>query len=235
MNIPERDIYTDIHTHLLPGIDDGSRSTEESLELLAMEYERGIRTVLFTPHYRRTGSSIYAKVAYEHFLCDVKENRPEIFRDTAFGLGQELTWHESLIDRLQSGDALTLSGTNLSLIEFDPGIPYDRMAQELRRLLNAGFLPVIAHMERYEALTSIEPVTELRRMGCRMQVNYKSITGDGMTGREAPFGGIFSKEVKRVRGLIKDGMIDYYGTDTHRMDYRPPKIEKALEWLRKNG
>ena len=235
MNIPERDIYTDIHTHLLPGIDDGSRSTEESLELLAMEYERGIRTVLFTPHYRRTGSSIYAKVAYEHFLCDVKEKRPEIFRDTAFGLGQELTWHESLIDRLQSGDALTLSGTSQVLIEFDPGTPYDRMAQELRRLLNAGFLPVIAHMERYEALTSIEPVTELRRMGCRMQVNYQSITGDGMTGREALFGGIFSKEVKRVRGLIKDDLVDYYGTDTHRTDYRPPKIEKALEWLRKNG
>lgn len=235
MEIPARDWHIDIHTHLLPEVDDGSRSAEESLELLGMEYNQGIRKIIFTPHYRRTADNLYLHEVYETFLNEVKKKRPDIFENVEFALGHELVWHEDLIERLKEGQAFTLTGTNLVLIEFEPGIQYDKMYRQLRELLNNGYVPIVAHMERYTALCEEDNIGELRRMGCLMQVNYQSITGDGMSGKEALFNGTFSPEARRIRRLIKEGLVDYCGTDVHRLDYRPPHIKKALEWLRKNG
>ena len=234
LEIPARDWHIDIHTHLLPEVDDGSRSTEESLELLGMEYNQGIRKIIFTPHYRRTADNLYLHEVYETFLNEVKKKRPDIFENVEFALGHELVWHEDLIARLKEGQAFTLAGTNRVLIEFSPDTHYDKMYRQLRELCSNGYTPIVAHMERYTALYADENIEELRRMGCLMQVNYQSITGDGMTGKEAAFGGIFSKEIKRIRRLINEDYIDYYGTDVHRLDYRPPHITKALEWLKKN-
>lgn len=199
-----------------------------------IDYDQGIRDIYFTPHYRRRGDNHYLLDICGNFLREVEEKCPDIYRNTTFHLAHELVYHEELLGRLKDGNAFPLDETGHILIEFDPFLGYDTMYRQLRELLNGGYIPVIAHMERYQALRDPEHVAEVKRAGCLLQVNYQSITGDGMTGREAPFGGIFSKEIKRVRGLITEGMIDWYGTDTHRRDYRPPEIKKALEWLKKN-
>ena len=224
----------DCHAHILPAVDDGARDMDESLELLKTAYENGIRTIYCTPHYRRRESNLPVKDLFLAFCREAQKKYPQIYNETELFLGHELVYHEELPERLASGEAFFLGESNKILIEFDPGISYPVMFRQLRTLVNEGFTPVVAHMERYEALKKIENILELKKNGCLMQVNFQSITGDSVTGKEAPFGGVFSPDVRRVRGLVINGLIDLYGTDMHRRDYRPPSVKKQIDWLTKS-
>lgn len=225
----------DFHAHILPSVDDGARDMDESLELLKTAYENGIRTIYCTPHYRRRESNLPVKDTFLAFCREAEKKYPQIYKETELFLGHELVYHEELPERLASGEAFFLGDSNKILIEFAPGISYPVMFRQLRVLVGEGYTPVIAHMERCEALKNRENVLELKTNGCLMQVNFQSITGDSVTGKEALLGGLFSPDVRRVRSLIREGLIDLFGTDMHRRDYRPPLVKKQVAWLTENG
>lgn len=106
----------DVHAHILPGIDDGSRDWDESRRLLEESYRQGIRYIIATPHYSRRGlpSDIY------DLSEKLKEEARKIAPDFQIGLGQETYYHEGLIENLKNGRALTLDGSQYVLVEFEP-------------------------------------------------------------------------------------------------------------------
>lgn len=209
----------DIHAHILPGVDDGARDLEEASALAAKAAGQGIRTVIATPHYSRQGETR----DYRQLLQGVQEEIRKTYPEFKLYLGQELYYHEDLGDRLLGGQALAMAGSIYILLEFSPGTPFSRMSRGIRNLCGLGYIPVLAHAERYECLRENGMLERLRETGALFQINYESLTGHW-----------YDRDVLWCRKQIKERRIHFLGTDMHRMDYRPPEINRALDWLDKN-
>ena len=137
----------DIHAHILPGVDDGSRGMEESETMLSMAYCQGIRRIIATPHYsRRRGSGGLTELADR-----LNAKAQAIYGDFEILPGHETCYYEGLAEALKSGQALTLAGSR--------------------------YVPVLAHVERYLCLRDEGNFRELVQCDCRMQMNYDSLAG----------------------------------------------------------
>ena len=151
----------------------------------------------------------------------LKEEARRIAPDFRTGLGQETYYHDGLVENLRDGKALTLEGSQYVLVEFDPQVPYMKMYQAVRKLTMARYIPIIAHVERYECLREDTNMSELFQCDCRLQMNFSSLKGNS----------ILDKEVRWCRKQIMQGRIYCLGTDMHRMDYRKPEIDESFQWL----
>lgn len=206
----------DIHAHILPGVDDGARSLEEASELVKRSRDAGFSAIIATPHYsRRRGIE-----GYEAIFQELKEKVEKEFPDFELYLGHETYYHEELAERLKEGKACTLAGSRYVLVEFDNGVSFQTIHRAIRRLLTSGYLPIIAHMERYYCLREPKNLQNIYGSGCYLQMNYESLEGRW-----------FQSEVRWCRNQVKEGNIHFLGTDMHRTDYRPPETEKAMKWL----
>ena len=209
----------DIHAHILPGVDDGARSVEEACELVEASMAAGFTAMIATPHYsRRRGTE-----GYEEVFQELKDTLKREYPEFQVYLGHETYYHEGLHERLKEGNAFTLAGSRYVLVEFDNGVSYQTINRAIRHLITSGYLPILAHMERYHCLREKKYLDNLLSSGCYLQMNYESLEGHW-----------FQSEVRRCRNLVKEGTIDFLGTDLHRVDYRPPEIGKAMEWLEKH-
>lgn len=209
----------DLHAHILPGVDDGARDLEESCAMLRAAYDQGTRRIIATPHYsRRRGSAGLKELTAQ--LCALAR---EIDPDFEVLSGQETYYYEGLAEALKSGHALTLAGSRYVLVEFDPGVPYQKLYQGVRKLTMARFVPVLAHVERYACLRDSSNFKELARCDCRFQMNYDSLAG-----------AFFDSGVRWCRKQVAEGKIHVLGTDMHRMDYRKPELAKPMAWLIKH-
>ena len=208
----------DIHAHILPGVDDGSRDLKESLEMIRMAAAQGVTGIIATPHYSRR------KGPKEQKLCSLAEElKKEVKRMYPWfrvSLGQETYYHDELTEHLKEGRALTLAGGRYVLTEFDSGISYGTLLGGLRRLSHAGYQPVLAHMERYQCLREDKNLADLSGCGYWLQMNYGSLEG--------PW---YKMDVRWCRRQVEEGRIQVLGSDMHRRDWRPPRIEGALSWL----
>lgn len=210
----------DIHAHILPGVDDGAKNWDESRKMLEEAYRQGIRHIIATPHYSRRGLTSHI---YE--LADrLQDMARGIALDLEIGLGQETFFHEGLVENLKMGKALTLEGSRYVLVEFEPGVPYEKLYQAVRKMTMSRFIPVIAHVERYICLRKKEHLDGLIHCDCRLQMNFDSLSGNGL----------WDRDVRWCRKQILEGKIHYLGTDMHGVDYRKPEIEACLEWLERH-
>ena len=217
--------FIDIHAHILPGVDDGSRNMEETLGLLRLADIQGIKKVVATPHL------ILGKVEKEaqellRLTAEVQKEAAKIVPELQIYPGQEIYYFDSLTEYLDQGKALTLAGSRYVLIEFSPAVSFRRMEQAVRTLILSGYRPVLAHVERYACMKKQEAVNEIVRAGGLLQMNFTSIERH-LSGRKAWV------ETSWCRRMLLEGRIHFMGTDMHRIDYRPPEIEKALAWLNK--
>ena len=199
---------TDLHTHILPGLDDGAANLAESLELLRLEAAQGVDTVVLTPHFYRERESAGA------FL----ERRQRAFETlTRAGpppgltllTGAEVAWFPSLAseDRLEE---LCLAGTKQLLLEL-PFAPWSAML--LDRVygfaLSTGLTPVFAHVERYFPLAGKERLDDLLGMGCPMQMNASGLLS------------LWSR--RKCLSLLRRGRW-YAASDCHNVKSRPPTL-----------
>ena len=214
--------YVDVHSHILPYMDDGSRDMEETLKMLRIAQSEGITDIIVTPHYKAG-----------RFKGDSRQTAElieEVYRmmdEEGIGInlypGHEIFYRSELEDKLDSGELNTMNGSEYVLVEFSPMESFLYIRNAMEELFGIGYHPIIAHVERYECMPKHpEYVRELKKMGCQIQVNAASVTG------EVGFG------CKRfVHKLLKEGLVDYIGTDAHNADRRKSALKKCAQILYK--
>lgn len=212
----------DVHSHILPNVDDGAKNMEMTREMLRTAWSEGIRAIIATPHHRkgyaRTPASKLREV-YQAVCLEAWKIHP----DFRIYLGSEVFRSHDMTEKLERQEALTMAGTNYVLAEFLPSTPYGEIQAVLRRLQMSGYRPVVAHAERYTCLVK-EPelVEELTDMGCCIQVNSASVTGEN---------GFSTKRF--VKKLMKYELVHFLGTDAHDMGSRRPAMKKCAAYIEK--
>lgn len=191
--------FTDWHSHILPGVDDGVRMMDEALEILSLYERLGVKTVWLTPHIMEDVPNTTAQLK-ERF----EELRAVYKGAISLHLAAEYMLDNLFIQRLEENDLLLLGekGDHL-LVETS----YYNSPANLYGLLDGikskGYYPVLAHPERYGYMTDVEYKT-LKDMGIRFQLNIFSLAG------------AYGKEVAlKAERLKKNGYYEFIGTDTH--------------------
>ncbi|MBR0466257.1 MAG: hypothetical protein IJJ40_02030 [Clostridia bacterium] len=211
--------YVDVHSHILPAVDDGSKNVEESLELLSMLKEQGVTTVIATPHFLGARDNI------DDFKARINNAKEELFtakegKDLPTVLiGSEILYFYGM-GMLEGIKDLTINGSKYMLLEFDFIDFNDNVIKDIRRIRERhGIIPIIAHIERYKKFKNYKKLLKLVETGvCKAQINASSVIDNVFT--------------KNAHKLIEKGYIDFIGSDTHSVEFRPPLIDKAYEVIK---
>ena len=217
----------DMHTHILPCMDDGSTSSKMSVEMLASLWKMGVRDVALTPHFYATSDEP------ENFLLNRSETAEHlagrISEQTSSGdsslqiprlyLGAEVAFFNAM-SNVGAMKKMCLSGTDLLLVE----MPFVRWTWamieemlELRRRQNVT--PMLAHIDRYYSYFKDDMLDELIANGIKIQINAEGFTN-------------FSSR-RRSLDLLKRGKIHFLGSDCHNMTSRAPNIDTAIFQIEK--
>ena len=209
----------DIHTHIIPCVDDGSPNLETSINMIKHEISIGVDTIICTPHHilHRYEKSVEEIKQQFNLLKEAveKENLP-----ITLYLGQEICYshREDTIAMLKAGQLLTLNNTNRVLLEFSFTREPEDVLDVIYNFSVNGYEVIIAHVERYEWMT-YDKVVALKNEGALIQVNSNSYLG--MT---------TWKEKRFVKKLLKNGLVDYVASDTH--SFRPSTLDKSYKKIK---
>lgn len=222
---------SDMHSHLIPGIDDGSKSMEESLNLLRSLESFGLKKVITTPHimseyYRNTPEII------QMGLEDVQKAAREAQINLLIEAAAEYYMDEIFLEKVKSGEKLLTFGDNYILVETGFINKPQMLLDIIFNLEMAGYRPVFAHPERYQYLIADKKLQEeLIERKLIFQVNLLSLTG------------FYSRQVKEFGEMLIDrGVVSFLGTDCHNARYIEmlatlPKYNrtyskiKEMEWI----
>lgn len=199
----------DVHSHLLPGVDDGSRSVETSVEVLQRFASQGVECVVLTPHLN---VSRLADAPYERHLELLASLREKAPASPELRLGWEIMLDEPSRDLRAS--RYSLGGARAVLVEFPlSGVPVQG-GEELSRIRSSGVVPVLAHPERYWGCTP-KKVYEWRQAGAVIQMDTAGLLAKG-------------RIAKMSRQLLELGLVDLLASDNHG-DTR--SLATARDWL----
>jgi len=213
-------MVTDFHSHVLPGVDDGSRSVEESLELLRLEAEQGVGRVVATPHFypqHDTPERFLARRARaEAQLRQAMETNPDL---PELCMGAEVYFFHGI----SSSDViskLTIAGTRCLLIEMPPPPWSEAMYRELEELaVKRGYTPIIAHVDRYIGLFRTFGIPEkLERLPVLVQANAEFF--------------LERSTASLALRMLKKEQIHLLGSDCHNLTSRKPDLGPALARIR---
>lgn len=210
----------DFHTHILPGIDDGSSTGKESVVLLKKLKEQGVNNVFLTPHFYAYSSSAenYSEIR-KKALNDLFEELKSDNVDINLYLGSEVYFFEELW-RIDDISKLCIKGTNYILIEMPFSEWTDSMVRSFEKIIGKGLSPVLAHFERYIRYgKNLSKIYELVEMGVLLQMNCSFVNK-------------FSTRRKAVK-FIRKGLVSVLGTDCHNLSDRAPDYADACAYIKK--
>lgn len=208
----------DFHSHILPNIDDGSRSLNETIHILKEAQKAGFTKIISTSHY----IDGYYEADEEQRTKLINEIR-EKFQGIDLYLGNEIYITNRMADLIAEKKASTINNSKYVLFELPMNNKPIDAKEIVFRLIEKGYVPIIAHPERYKYVKeNIEYVRELADMGVLFQSNYGSAIG--MYGKKAQ---------KTQKKLLEEGLIQFFGSDVHTVEQVYPKMPKILKKLRK--
>ena len=213
--------FVDIHCHALFGVDDGAPDEITMCEMLRSSYEDGTRALCFTPHcsaeYMPSSASVDEAFAKAEQYC--KAYLPEM----QLYLGNELSYCIEGIKMLAEGQCKTLAGTRYVLLDFFTVPDAVAIVQSVKAMQNAGYIPVVAHAERYGCFHKDKKMLDrLHETGALLQVNAASL-----------FGGVFSPVRRTARRLLSKQQAYVIASDGHDLQVRPPRLSKAYQLVEK--
>ena len=217
----------DIHSHIVFDVDDGPESIEESKNLLREAYSQGVRTIVSTSHRRKGMFETPEEKIATNFLM-VREMAKEVADDLIIAYGAEIYYTPDIVEKLEKKLIPTLNDSRYALIEFSMNTPYRDMHKGLSDILMLGITPVIAHIERYDALENNEKrVQELIDMGCYTQVNSSHVLKPKL------FGETYKFMKKRAQYFLERDLVHVIASDMHNLDHRTPHMEEAYDIIAK--
>lgn len=207
----------DFHTHILPNIDDGSRSIEETFNLIKEAKNVGFEAIISTSHYMEKYYETNAPER-EVWINAIYENLQAKNIDINLYLGNEIYLSENIIKLLEEGKASTINDTSYVLFEMPLNAEPMNLYDVIYEMMQYKLVPILAHPERYSFVQK-EPelIYDLIEKGVLMQANFGSILG------------IYGEKAQMiVRKFFESNMIHFLGTDVHRQNSIYPKVPEAL-------
>lgn len=210
--------FIDIHSHILPGIDDGAESIEDAVLMLRKLKTLGITNFVFTPHvmnevWENSSDQILGK--FHEFQFHVHEH-PDL-QDVSMRVAAEYMLDENFLKLLSNHDLLTVK-ENKILVELSYLNPSIQLFELVAEIIQKGYVPILAHPERYINFHQNQGMyCKLKSAGCLFQVNLLSLSN------------YYNKEVQDAAlWLIRNNLIDFIGTDAHRV-HQVQAIENMLQ------
>lgn len=202
------DLKIDIHSHLIPGIDDGSQSMEETVGMLLRFVDLGYKKVITTPHIMQDHYPNTPEVI-KNGLEEVKKEISKLKIPISIEAAAEYYFDEFLFDKIKNQEILTF-GENYALFEFSFVSKPHNVDQLIFDFKTNNYTPILAHYERYPYLFDggADYVQSLKDKGLKIQMNLNSLTGH------------YGKPVqKQAEMLIDNRLVDFVGTDCHRIEH----------------
>lgn len=215
--------YIDIHSHVIPGADDGARSQEQSLRMLAVAAKNGIDRMILTPHNKAghrniSPAGIKRSVEQLQGLADDAGIAIQLYP------GCEIFYREGVGEMLEEKLLCSLADGPYVLVEFMPSVEFSYIRAAVYELGGCGFIPILAHIERYQCLMkNIDNAGYLLDRGAYLQINASCLEG-----------GLSELRMKKaVKKLLKEQMIHFVATDAHNDTSRAPHMAECAAYLRK--
>lgn len=210
----------DWHSHILPEMDDGSQSVDESISMLNSLKEQGATCVIATPHFYVNEESVEdflrrRKRSHELLAQKMTEEHPRVL------CGAEVKYYPG-ISKMEDLDRLTIEGTRILLLEMPMKRWTEYTVKELTELsATRGLIIVMAHIERYLAFHGSDMVERLCDNGLLMQVNASFFERAGTR--------------RKALRFLKDGMIHFIGSDCHNLTTRAPRLQTAYDLIERKA
>ena len=215
--------FTDLHNHALYACDDGPKSEKDMQSLIDAIYKDNIRYLCLTPHYHPGyfgENSERADRSFEKLSRYVSEKYP----DLRLYRGNELRYDRGCVGWVKEGRCHSLNGSKYVLIDFSHNEEGDVIVKGTNSILSAGYIPVLAHVERYRKIAgNMEFIRELRENGVVIQADAQSILG--------VFGFGSRRSCKR---MLAHHLVDVVATDAHGSILRPPSITESYRYIEKH-
>lgn len=208
---------TDFHSHILPRMDDGSHSIEESLEMLNALSQQGVSRVVATPHFYANDESvseflIRRRDAYDKLSAVLSADMPQVV------LGAEVRYYDG-ISRLENLKSLCFQGTDLLLLEMPEKRWTEYTLRELEDIACSGRVTlVLAHVDRCMDYQKSDTLFRLQSSGVMMQMNAEYVNG------------FFTR--RKAVSMMRNGIVQFIGSDCHNMTDRKPDIGRAYETIK---
>lgn len=215
------DVY-DIHTHILPGLDDGAKNLKEAIALLEFEIENKVKGVILTPHYRR--DMFEASVEdREHSWRILSEEIRKRKLPIALYMGCEYHSNRDMVETLDKGIPFTINYSKNVLVEFSGADTFSYVREIIHELRSGGYMPIIAHIERYPVFKD-QPnlVRELINLGAKVQITAGAVTGEH---------GFFAK--RTCHRLLKERVVHFIASDMHHLSNEGIGMLKCVQYVEK--
>jgi protein-tyrosine phosphatase len=212
----------DMHCHLLPGMDDGCQTVEESIQVLRASYDQGVRQIFATPHY-------YPVETVEAFLdrraaameCLLQRMEQETEPLPKICLGAEVAYRPGL-GYEENLDKLCLGSSRYLLLEMPFSMWNEEVVRSVRSLCNIqGITPILAHIERYLSVQPRDMLMDVLEQEVLLQMNVDNLLQFSMC--------------RKAKKLLKSGMVQLLGSDCHNMTTRKPNLGPGVAYLEKKG
>ena len=215
----------DIHCHILPCVDDGSGSLIDSVEMAELAIRSGTVGIIATPHCNMPGA--FENFWSADFDAKIKElNGALLNRNIPIMVypGQEIFAYGNIVERIKNNELITLNSSKYILVEFDFSVSEREMLKYLRMIMAEGYVPIVAHPERYFLFGEApETVRDIRSVGALVQVNSSSITGN------------FGYYPERAASyFLENQLADFVASDAHSQYSRTPDLFSVHEMICEN-
>lgn len=195
----------DLHSHLCYGIDDGCKTIEVSISILRKMEKSGITDIFLTPHYVEDSKYNANNQKKQEIFKKIKEMCSAENINVNLYLGNEIFLTDNVINLIKKGEVKTLNDSKYVLMELPMFQKDPNTRTILHNVITAGYIPIIAHPERYEYIDKkFDYLKDLQALGVLFQGNYQSLFGK------------YGKQAKKnLQKMIKDNIISFLGTDIH--------------------
>ena len=220
--------FVDIHSHFLPGIDDGAPAFGVVMEMLHIAHRGGTRALVATPHMFLPPYTYDVAEVSDRFAETIEELRrrsylPEFLflQELTLHLGSENYLSPEFLAALEQKRILSLNDSRYLLVEFSSYLSFEMLASGLERIAAAGFVPVLAHVERYMPfLERPSRLAEFVRRGYVAQLNGSCLLESAKRSRR-----------KSALSFLREGLVQVIASDAHESHRRTPDLRSAFHVL----
>ncbi|QWC00113.1 hypothetical protein KHQ88_00675 [Mycoplasmatota bacterium] len=209
----------DIHSHLLPFVDDGVDNFDQSIDIIKSLFRQGVNHIFITPHYYKARNYLSTINENKKIFNELQKKVDDLDIDVNLYLANEIYFDKNTLRNIEDNLVLPLNG-QYYLIEFSVNESLYNITEAIYNMVAKGYKPIIAHLERYCNISKIDDIRVLKKIGALIQVNAHTLLGQGS----------FCNK-RHIKKLLKHDLVDFIASDTHR--FHENRFIKSYKFVEK--